>query len=69
MTIQYLPAVNERRGRRRVVRHEWYCSVCQNIVHTEPVMALEESETQEKLRTERIRTATEGHVCNKVETA
>ena len=64
MPVLYLPVVVERRGKKHVARHEWYCSDCQGLVHAEPLLALTESEIQESNRTKRIKAATEEHVCN-----
>jgi len=63
--IEYLPAKEITRGRSRLLRHEWYCSKCGTLVHSEPPLPdfLGETEEQQAARVLRITGATESHVC------
>lgn len=48
---------------RRVVGHEWYCGNCGLLVHSEPLVGLDEAVEQQEARVARIKGTTESHSC------
>lgn len=53
------------KAKERLVGHEWWCSGCNTIVHTEPIIgnAGEESEDATIARHQRTQDAINAHTC------
>ena len=49
----------------RVVGHRWGCDKCKQVVHTEPALDIGDAEDEaiRDARVQRIKYATENHVC------
>jgi hypothetical protein len=52
------------KGKPKTLKHTWVCSLCKETVHTEPlIVPVDEDEEDAIVRTNRIKRATERHVC------
>ncbi|MCR4340014.1 MAG: hypothetical protein NUW01_09020 [Gemmatimonadaceae bacterium] len=71
MTIRYtaIKRPQTAKAKPKTLHHEWRCDLCDTVVHTELVTDLTDEDTMQALaRTERIKGATESHVCPKSDT-